>query len=352
MQKNGGAIVFSAGDLVGHLNCRYLTHLDLKVVQGELAKPRLRDDPTLDALVERGKIHEQGFVDHLAEQGATATVIAGVGIDQVSVTQTQQAMVRGDAVIVQAALRDGHWGGRADVLRRVETPSGLDELRRAMTAIGFTPPETGASNPAAFDDMQKLSPHFFRKGRTGAWREDMPRELHLLFWRRHGETMRALGYRDDEPAPQEFAGTPLDVRETLTFAVDGTGCAALGDGWGEPEGWGTWSVDRRASLRIAVGRKRLFPLEVDLSYRSFVDGDRTLEIICRAAGKQISSWTCSPIGWRGVQRIAIPPEAVTTEGTVELDFEMSAPKSPAELGLSLDTRQLGIGIESMRLRRA
>jgi hypothetical protein len=42
MQQNGGAIVFSAGDLVGHLNCRYLTHLDLKVVQGELAKPRPR----------------------------------------------------------------------------------------------------------------------------------------------------------------------------------------------------------------------------------------------------------------------------------------------------------------------
>src|SRR5882672_10114647 len=125
MQKNGGAIVFSAGDLVGHLNCRYLTHLDLKVVQGELAKPRLRDDPTLDALVERGKIHEQGFVDYLAEQGGAATIIAGIGIDQASVAQTQQAMVRGDAVIVQAALRDGNWSGRADVLWRVETPSGL-----------------------------------------------------------------------------------------------------------------------------------------------------------------------------------------------------------------------------------
>ena len=50
MQQNGGAIVFSAGDLVGHLNCRYLTHLDLKVVQGELAKPRPRNDPALDAL--------------------------------------------------------------------------------------------------------------------------------------------------------------------------------------------------------------------------------------------------------------------------------------------------------------
>ncbi|MBR1329877.1 TM0106 family RecB-like putative nuclease [Bradyrhizobium ottawaense] len=125
MQKNGAAIVFSAGDLVGHLNCRYLTHLDLKVAKGELVKPRLRDDPALDALVERGKTHEQGFVDHLAKQGGSVAIIAGVGIDDTSVAQTRQAMARGDAVIVQAALQDGHWSGRADVLQRVETPSGL-----------------------------------------------------------------------------------------------------------------------------------------------------------------------------------------------------------------------------------
>lgn len=125
MQKDGAAIMFSAGDLVGHLNCRYLTHLDLKVAHGELAKPKLRDDPSLDALVERGKIHEQGFVDHLAKQGGSVTVVAGFGIDQISVTQTREAMARGDEVIVQAALMDGHWSGRADVLRRVETPSGL-----------------------------------------------------------------------------------------------------------------------------------------------------------------------------------------------------------------------------------
>ena len=125
MHTDGGAVVFSAGDLVGHLNCRYLTLLDLKVARGELAKPKIRQDPTLDALVERGKIHEQGFVHHLAKRGGAVTVIAGVGIDQASIAQTRLAMTRGDAVIVQAALQNGHWGGRADVLRRVETPSGL-----------------------------------------------------------------------------------------------------------------------------------------------------------------------------------------------------------------------------------
>ncbi|MBR0831342.1 TM0106 family RecB-like putative nuclease [Bradyrhizobium manausense] len=125
MQKDGSAIVFSAGDLVGHLNCHYLTHLDLRVAKGELVKPKLRSDPALDALVQRGKIHEQRFVDHLGKQGEVATVISGVGVDEASVAETQNAMERGDAVIVQAALRDGNWGGRADVLRRVEAPSGL-----------------------------------------------------------------------------------------------------------------------------------------------------------------------------------------------------------------------------------
>lgn len=127
MLRNSGAIVFSAGDLLGHLNCRYLTHLDLKVVQGELAKPKSRADPTLDALVERGKVHEQGFVDHLAKQGGSVCIIAGAGVDDASVAQTQEAMVRGEAIIVQAALREGHWSGRADVLRRVESPSGLGD---------------------------------------------------------------------------------------------------------------------------------------------------------------------------------------------------------------------------------
>ena len=51
------------------------------------------------------------------------TVIDGVGLDPNSVTATREAMSRGDAVIVQGALQSGRWNGRADVLRRVETPS-------------------------------------------------------------------------------------------------------------------------------------------------------------------------------------------------------------------------------------
>jgi predicted RecB family nuclease len=124
MQKIGATLNLSAGDLVGHLNCRYLTELDLKVANGELEKPKVWD-PLLETLAERGALHEQGFVDHIKSGGLAVTVIDGVGVDPSSVAATGDAMARGEPIIVQGALQAGRWNGRADVLRRVETPSHL-----------------------------------------------------------------------------------------------------------------------------------------------------------------------------------------------------------------------------------
>ncbi|RTM14600.1 MAG: TM0106 family RecB-like putative nuclease [Bradyrhizobiaceae bacterium] len=122
MHKIAGTLNLSAGDLVGHLNCRYLTALDLRVANGELDKPKIWD-PMLEVLAERGTLHERGFIEHLEAGGLTATVVEGVGVDDKSLAATSAAMARGDAIIVQGALRAGQWNGRTDVLRRVETPS-------------------------------------------------------------------------------------------------------------------------------------------------------------------------------------------------------------------------------------
>jgi predicted RecB family nuclease len=122
MQKIGGRLHLSSGDLVAHLNCRYLTQLDLRVANGELEKPKIWD-PVLEALVERGALHEQGFIEHLKAEGRAVTIVDGSGVDPGSVAATTDAMARGDAVIVQGALQAGSWNGRTDVLSRVETPS-------------------------------------------------------------------------------------------------------------------------------------------------------------------------------------------------------------------------------------
>src|SRR6266851_16470 len=84
MQALNGSIHLSASDLVGHINCRYLTDLDLKVVKGTLAKPTIRD-PGLDLLIERGQRHEQSYLEHLKGNGLAITSIEGVGVEATSV---------------------------------------------------------------------------------------------------------------------------------------------------------------------------------------------------------------------------------------------------------------------------
>src|SRR3979490_1357035 len=124
MQVSGSDVNLSASDLVGHINCRYLTNLDLRVVKGALAKPTLHD-PGLDVLIERGRQHEQGYLAHLKSKGLAVTSIDGVGVDETSVAETLGAIKAGAPAIAQAALQSGHWSGRADVLLRVDKPSQL-----------------------------------------------------------------------------------------------------------------------------------------------------------------------------------------------------------------------------------
>ncbi|MFB9984384.1 TM0106 family RecB-like putative nuclease [Mesorhizobium kowhaii] len=110
--------------MVGHLNCRHLTCLDLAVAQGTLAKPASYD-PFLEILRERGALHEQAYVDHLKNSGLDAVRIEGVDITVAAAGQTLDAMRAGTPVIIQGALLNGRWSGRTDVLLRVETPSAL-----------------------------------------------------------------------------------------------------------------------------------------------------------------------------------------------------------------------------------
>lgn len=124
MKKIQGIIRLSASDLVGHLNCSHLSALDLQVASGSLSKPD-HYDPLLEILRERGFRHEQAFIAHLEETGQQITVIDGVDIDEQSASATLQAMCDGQEIIVQAALQQGRWYGRADILRRVERASDL-----------------------------------------------------------------------------------------------------------------------------------------------------------------------------------------------------------------------------------
>jgi hypothetical protein len=106
MQHVGGALHLSASDLIGHLNCRYLTALDLAVANGALAGPNVWD-PVLEVLAERGALHEKGYVEHLKADGLSVMAIEGFGVATGAVAQTLEAMKAGVPIIVRGALQAG-----------------------------------------------------------------------------------------------------------------------------------------------------------------------------------------------------------------------------------------------------
>lgn len=142
----------------------------------------------------------------------------------------------------------------------------------------------------------------------------------------------------------------LRLGETIAFGADGNGLTGLGDGWSEPEAWGTWSISKRASLRLLIEPVPAKNLCAELTYRSFLPSARPrLEIACRAAGRNLGAWQGIS---SSVQRIAIPSDVISPDGALDLEFLISDPQSPAELGISADTRHLGLGIETLRLNGA
>ena len=126
MRKIGGSFELTATDLVGYLNCHHLSELDRAVAEGKLPKPKVFD-PLLQILWERGAAHERNYLGHLTEAGLDVVRIDGIGVDDTAISETLAAMKMGAAVIAQGALAHQGWGGRADILRRVELPCAIGD---------------------------------------------------------------------------------------------------------------------------------------------------------------------------------------------------------------------------------
>jgi uncharacterized protein len=121
VRSSGLTIELSASDLSQFLGCRHRTALDLAVAHGQREAPTWID-PVMLVLQQRGLDHERGYAAALRAEGLVVVNLAEYAGDD-AVARSRDAMRAGTNVILQPALRDGHWFGRPDVFRRVETLS-------------------------------------------------------------------------------------------------------------------------------------------------------------------------------------------------------------------------------------
>jgi predicted RecB family nuclease len=124
LQALDGVLVISATDLNNYLACEYLTTLDLKVVAGEIVRPKDRPGQS-DLLSKLGGEHEQSYLRRLLNEGRQVTTIEhGRGAEgiQRAAAETAAAMERGDEVIYQAAFFNGVSLAYTDFLVKISEP--------------------------------------------------------------------------------------------------------------------------------------------------------------------------------------------------------------------------------------
>jgi predicted RecB family nuclease len=144
MQYRNGTIQLSATDVANHSACRHLTALNALATMGERKAPS-QYDTRLALLRERGRAHEEGYLDHLRMQGLEVLSLPRMDGDTAAIYATRKAMARGVDVIAQATLADNRWFGRPDVLRRIDRASELGcwsyepyDTKLARVARGLT----------------------------------------------------------------------------------------------------------------------------------------------------------------------------------------------------------------------
>jgi uncharacterized protein len=123
MQKHNGQTLFSASDVVAFLECAHVTTLGLVDLVTPL--PRAEDDESAVLIQEKGYAHESEFLATLKAKGLRMAEMRDDGDPETLARATRQAMEEGHDVVFQATFLSGALYGRADFLRRVESPSRL-----------------------------------------------------------------------------------------------------------------------------------------------------------------------------------------------------------------------------------
>jgi len=155
---------------------------------------------------------------------------------------------------------------------------------------------------------------------------------------------------DGEGKHQELSRCP-SVLADGPFASSGLSDTMAG--WGGLESWGVWTVGQHASLRSmplsSAATNSDFAL--DANVRAFVPGQgRKLNVDVFANGTKVANWTFSEVDSDRTVTARIPKSVMTGRATLSLSFDISDPVSPSSVGMSADSRALGIGLRRLTIK--
>ncbi len=150
-------------------------------------------------------------------------------------------------------------------------------------------------------------------------------------------------------------GCPISFGQSHEFEINlakgGNGALFADDNWFEAEPWGQWTNATQAALLFSV--RTPHNLGFELSICALLARSAPKQTVwVEANGCRVGSTEFDLAHRSGSQTIsgAIQANCVDADGKVILRINTDRARSPMELGINGDTRQLGIGVEHVVIR--
>ena len=148
----------------------------------------------------------------------------------------------------------------------------------------------------------------------------------------------------------------LRLGEKIAFSQGSGAERLLGEGWSGLEPTGVWTDGERASLVLKLTDAPPGDVELDLKVAPFVTPEHPeLRVEVSALGEQLGARAFRyrrAIFRRGKHlRVALPASVRDETGRAVLELRLHDPARPLDLGLSDDSRRLGLNLRSLAVQR-
>jgi hypothetical protein len=138
----------------------------------------------------------------------------------------------------------------------------------------------------------------------------------------------------------------------MEFTAGGTGAAHTNECWSQPDNLGVWTFGPRCTLTLLPSRPMEGRAQATFTINDVAMSEEhpTQTVRVLLDGRQVARWTLGPVRDAGERRVLLPPGALCSREPATFAFEISAPRTPVELGWSTwDTRPLGFRLARLRI---
>lgn len=142
--------------------------------------------------------------------------------------------------------------------------------------------------------------------------------------------------------------------ERISFSSNGTGQKYQLYGWSWPEKWGTWSDGDAALVLLFLPDAPKDDVELLIDGHAFLADKHQFQEVDVTVNKHPVATLKYDRQFNGGVRLVKIPKLLVSEknGQLVIKLNFRNPKSPADLGISADTRRLGLGVVSLQLKTA